>query len=77
VLLRETKTNKDVKMTVNGKQTALQKATTIEAYLKDNGYNPLRIAVEKNGAVITRDSFASEPLNDGDTLEIVGFVGGG
>jgi len=64
-------------MIVNGKEVALQTETSLKAFLENSGYDLLRIAVEKNGAVITRDSFASEMLSRDDTLEIVGFVGGG
>jgi sulfur carrier protein len=36
-----------------------------------------RVAVELNGAVVTRALHASTLLRDGDALEIVTFVGGG
>ncbi len=36
-----------------------------------------RIAVEHNGVIVARTSWASTSLHDGDKLEIVQFVGGG
>ena len=36
-----------------------------------------RLAIEKNGAIVPRSQFDATTLNDGDTLEIVGAVGGG
>ena len=44
-----------------------------------NEYNldPPRIAVELNGKIIPRADFKTTKLKDGDSLEIVHFVGGG
>jgi sulfur carrier protein len=36
-----------------------------------------RLAIECNGEIIPRSQFADTVLRDGDTLEIVGAVGGG
>jgi sulfur carrier protein len=38
---------------------------------------PDRIAVEHNGDIAPRSAWAAVPVNDGDRLEIVHFVGGG
>jgi thiamine biosynthesis protein ThiS len=36
-----------------------------------------RVAVEHNGSIVPRAEWESTPLNEGDRLEIVHFVGGG
>ena len=36
-----------------------------------------RLALERNGEIVPRSTFASVELNDGDALEIVVAVGGG
>ena len=36
-----------------------------------------RIAIEKNGMIISKSEFQNITLRDGDQLEIVGAVGGG
>jgi sulfur carrier protein len=36
-----------------------------------------RIAIEKNGMIISKSEFQNTLLQDGDHLEIVGAVGGG
>ena len=59
-------------MKVNGKQQALSAPVSLTQYLKENGYNEKRVAVERNGEIIP-DTI----LSDADTLEIVHFVGGG
>jgi len=41
------------------------------------GLTGKRIALERNGEIVPRSQFASQALEDGDTLEIVAAVGGG
>lgn len=61
---------------ING--TAADEAgKTVEEYLSQTNYNRSRIAVEINGDIIPKSQYASTAFQDGDTVEIVGFVGGG
>lgn len=46
-------------------------------FLREKGYDPARIAVERNGAILPRSRFGETWLDEGDVLEIVQFVGGG
>jgi len=41
------------------------------------GLDNVRVAVELNRAIVRRASWESTEVNDGDTVEIVHFVGGG
>ena len=50
---------------------------TIAEFLKTTDYNPLRIAVERNGEIVPKATYAETVLQDGDSVEIVNFVGGG
>ena len=50
---------------------------TIAEFLETTDYNPLRIAVERNGEIIPKATYAETVLQDGDSVEIVNFVGGG
>ena len=63
-------------VTINGKQ---EQATgmTILAYLQQAGYTPERVVVEKNLEIIPRESLNSTLLEDGDSVEVLRFVGGG
>lgn len=61
----------------NGKQIALEAPVTVLEFLQQQGYNAQRVAVERNGEIIRRADFEKELLRDEDTVEIVGFVGGG
>lgn len=61
----------------NGKQIALEMPVTVLEFLQQQGYNAQRVAVERNGEIIRRADFEKELLRDEDTVEVVGFVGGG
>ena len=50
---------------------------TIAEYLETTDYNPLRIAVERNGEIVPKAAYAEIVLQNGDSVEIVNFVGGG
>ena len=50
---------------------------TISEYLSTTNYDPKRIAVERNGDIIFKSQYDVTVIDDGDSLEIVSFVGGG
>jgi thiamine biosynthesis protein ThiS len=52
-------------------------AATIAALLQQLEIDPRRVAVERNFVVVKRDTYATTPVETGDQIEIVNFVGGG
>ncbi len=50
---------------------------TITEYLEQSRFDRARIAVELNEEFLPKAEFAETVLKDGDSLEIVSFVGGG
>ena len=50
---------------------------TVSQYLSQTNYAKNRVAVEINGEIVPKSQYESTILNDGDSVEIVGFVGGG
>ena len=50
---------------------------TVSEYLAASIYDPKRIAVERNGDIVPKSQYDAAILEDGDSLEIVSFVGGG
>ena len=50
---------------------------TISDYLAESGYDTKRVAVELNGDILPKAQYDSTVLQDGDSVEIVSFVGGG
>jgi sulfur carrier protein len=50
---------------------------SLEALVTELGLKGDRVAVEHNGGIVSRASWAQTILNEGDRLEVVHFVGGG
>lgn len=50
---------------------------TVSEYLKSAGYDMKRIVVERNGDIVPKKQYEETVLTDGDSVEIVSFVGGG
>ena len=50
---------------------------TVAEYLATTNYNPKRIAVERNGDIVFKSQYSETVLENGDSLEVVSFVGGG
>ena len=61
---------------INGKDLAAA-GQSLLAYLTDQEYRTDRIAIELNGTIIPRRDYDKVTLKDGDSMEIVHFVGGG
>lgn len=61
---------------VNGEEYVTEKDTVAEL-LKEMDVVPERVAVEVNMAIIKKSALGDFKLNDGDSVEIVYFVGGG
>ena len=50
---------------------------TVEEYLAWANYDPVRVAVEQNGEIVPKAQYSQAILKDGDSMEVVSFVGGG
>ncbi|MBQ2288601.1 MAG: sulfur carrier protein ThiS [Lachnospiraceae bacterium] len=50
---------------------------TIAEYLATTNYDHKRIAVECNGDIVPKALYDETILQDGDSIEVVSFVGGG
>ncbi len=61
---------------VNGTELDIA-GKTVSEYLATTDYDPKRIAVERNGNIVFKSQYDDAILEDGDSLEIVSFVGGG
>lgn len=60
---------------LNGKES--EGYSTLAELLEKNGYRREIIAVEINGEIIKKADYDTTPINDGDVIEIVHFMGGG
>jgi thiamine biosynthesis protein ThiS len=64
-------------LTLNGNISEFQNVTTVAELLQNLQIEPLRVAVEVNLAIIKKPDYEKHLLKDGDSVEIVNFVGGG
>ena len=66
-----------MRVTLNGKPTTLAEGVTVRSLLDDLELAPVRVAVEINEDLVPRRTFDRAVIREGDTIEIVTFVGGG
>jgi thiamine biosynthesis protein ThiS len=66
-----------VNITLNGERFELDSRVTVAELLNKLDIDPRRVAVEHNLEILKRRTFPDVILDDGDTVEIVNFVGGG
>ena len=50
---------------------------SVAEYLSLAGYDFMRVAVELNGNIVPKAQYADTIFKNGDTVEVVSFVGGG
>ena len=66
-----------MRVKINGEDREIDDGLTLTALLELLQIRPGRVVVERNRDIVPRDTYNATLINDGDTLEIVHFVGGG
>ena len=61
---------------INGEANEIAGKNLLE-YLKENGFNPEQLVVERNFEIISKEQFGSVTIQDEDVIEVLRFVGGG
>jgi thiamine biosynthesis protein ThiS len=64
-------------ITLNGQARPAADLKFISNLVAELALDPRKVAVERNLAIVPRSAYGSTPIMDGDTIEIVGFIGGG
>lgn len=62
---------------VNGASVTVTDGITLKQLVNERGLIAERIVIEHNRSIIPAERWSEVKLADGDTLEIVSFVGGG
>jgi len=62
---------------INGATRQFPASASVATLIEEMGLTGKRIALERNGEIVPRSSFAAQQLADGDKLEVVVAVGGG
>ncbi|CUU46832.1 MULTISPECIES: sulfur carrier protein ThiS [Clostridium] len=62
---------------VNGKEADNAIGLSLEDFLISEGYLIDKIVVELNGEIMPKSQYKQTNIKDGDSLEVISFVGGG
>jgi len=70
-----------VTLTINGDARVFEvrggETLTVRGLLTRLELDARKVAVERNEEIVPRSQYGETPLSDGDSLEIVHFIGGG
>ncbi len=66
-----------MKIKVNGEEREVAQATTLEQLIRSLGLESKVMAAAVNMEIVKQDAWDKAVLNDGDTIELLDFVGGG
>lgn len=67
----------DLHLTVNGDPRSVPGPATLTDLLTHLSLDPRMVVVELNREIVRRQFLSDRRLKDGDTVELVHFVGGG
>jgi len=71
------RTDPAISVFVNGELRSVAAGLTVRGLLDELELHPGMVVVERNRNILARDTLDAVPLEAGDRLEIVHFVGGG
>jgi len=66
-----------MKIRLNGKDREIRGGHTVRSLLRELELEPAMIVVEHNRDILERDRYEDVAVREGDTIELVHFVGGG
>jgi sulfur carrier protein len=66
-----------INIIVNATERTCFPNLTVTAFLETLILQPGMVAVEKNGRIIPKEDYGQETVNEGDSFEIIKFMGGG
>lgn len=75
--LSEMSVDSTLQVRINGEHRRVNEGISIAELVREIGFDPIRVAVERNLEVVPRSTLAEVAVQDGDEFEIVRFVGGG
>lgn len=66
-----------VRVRLNGEPREVPAGLSVEELLQHLQLHPRLVVVEHNGEILRRDGYDAAEVREGDSLELVHFVGGG
>lgn len=70
-------TRDGVSIVLNGESREVQAGLTVADLLCELQLRPGMVVVERNREILARETLNTTPVEDGDRIELVHFVGGG
>lgn len=70
-------TDTKIRVRLNGKDREIAGGHTVRSLLESLELHPGMVVVELNRDILERDRYEDHAVSEGDTLELVHFVGGG
>jgi thiazole synthase len=70
-------TDNTLQVRINGEHRRVECGISVAELVREIGFDPVRVAVERNLEVVPRSTLEQVQVQDGDDFEIVRFVGGG
>ncbi len=66
-----------IQVHINGKDRGVGEGHTVRSLIESLELHPALVVVELNREILSRDSYDGVPVQEGDVIELVHFVGGG
>lgn len=66
-----------IEVRLNGKLRRVAAGLTVTGLIESLDLNPALVVVELNREILSRSQYPEAPVGEGDTVELVHFVGGG
>jgi len=66
-----------IRIRLNGKERKLEAGHTVTTLLESLELRPGMVVVELNRDILARERYPDVEVSDGDSIELVHFVGGG
>ena len=70
-------TQTTMQIRLNGKDREVSRGLTVRSLLEELELHPGMVVVELNREILERDGYDDVEVSEGDTIELVHFVGGG
>ncbi len=66
-----------IRVHLNGKDREVAAGHTVHSLIESLELHPAMVVVELNRDILTRETYTETPVHEGDSIELVHFVGGG
>ena len=70
-------TARSVSIVLNGESRAVRSGLTVADLLRELELHAGMVVVERNREILAREALQATPVEEGDRIELVHFVGGG